>query len=114
MEENVKKEVDDLKMMARNWKRGYATNWIQIGEDNEYVFEEFTEDIINNFHPYINRLVECGHLTQAEAGELVNYVHGQVQELREETEALRRPDGKILQFCKSIIGLITSRISQRT
>ena len=109
MKENVIKEVEDLKMMARNWKRGYATNWIQIGEDNEYVYEEFTEEIITNFHPYINRLFECDHLTQAEAGELVRYVHGQVQELREETEQAARDSAKVYPIRRVFNWLFTSR-----
>ena len=85
MKENVKKEVEDLKQMARTWKRGYET-WIQLGEDNDNVYQEFTEDIIIHMHPYMNRFVECEHLTQAEAGELLEYCHGQVMQLREETE----------------------------
>ena len=109
MKPNVKKEVEDLKQMARNWKRGYES-WIQLGEDNEYVYQEFTEDIIIHFHPYMVRFVECEHLTQAEAGELLDYCHGQVMQLREETEqAERRPNGKISQICERIRGLFTAR-----
>jgi hypothetical protein len=82
---NVKKEVSDLKLMARNWKRGYET-WIQLWEDNEYVYQEFTEDIVKHLHPYIERLVECEYLTPIEAGIILEYCHGQVRQLREETE----------------------------
>lgn len=85
MEPNVKEEVDTLKLMVRNWKRGYE-GWIQPDEDNEYVYREFTGDITKHLGPYIKRLIECEHLTPVEAGELVDYCHGQVRQLREETE----------------------------
>ena len=85
MKANVQKEVDVLKLMARNWKRGYE-GWIELGEDNEYVYQEFTEDIAKHLGPYIKRFIECEHLTPEEAGELVGYCHGQVRQLREETK----------------------------
>ena len=108
MEPNVIAEIETLKMMARNWKRGYES-WIQLGEDNEYVYEEFTEEIITHFHPYMQRFVECEHLTSSEAGDLLRYCHGQVKKLREETgEAERRPNGKISQICERIRGLFTA------
>ena len=109
MKPNVEKEVEDLKQMARNWKRGYSKMWIQVGKDNEYVYEEFTEEIIANFHPYINRLFECDHLTQAEAGELTHYVHRQVRELREETEQKERVSKKIHPIRRIFSWLLASR-----
>jgi len=108
MAPNVKEEIETLKLMARNWKHGYKS-WIQLGEDNEYVYEDFTEDIITHMHPYMQRFVECEHLTSAEAGDLLEYCHGQVQKLREETEeAERRPNGKISQICERFRNLFTS------
>ena len=109
MEPNVKEEIETLKLMARNWKQGYES-WIQLGEDNEYVYEEFEEEVRTHMHPYMRRFVECEHLTSTEAGDLLEYCHGQVQKLREETdEAERRPNGKISRICEKIRSLFTSR-----
>ena len=109
MEPNVVAEIETLKMMARNWKQGYES-WIQLGEDNEYVYEDFTEDIITHMHPYMQRFVECEHLTSAEAGDLLEYCHGQVRKLREETDdAERRAGGKISRICERLGNLFASR-----
>ena len=108
MKENVIAEIETLKLMARNWKQGYES-WIQLGEDNEYVYEDFTEDIITHMHPYMQRFVECEHLTSTEAGDLLEYCHGQVRKLREETDdAERRVGGKISRICEKFRDLFAS------
>lgn len=81
MEESVKKEVESLKLMARNWKEGFKT-WLTPGEDNSYVYQEFIEEIETILLPYVGRLVETKHLTPAEAKGLVEYYLAQVEDLK--------------------------------
>lgn len=76
----IKKEIETLELMARNWKRGYQS-WITPG-DNEYVYEEFMEDIFMHAVPYINRLVETDHIDADTATKLLQYFLNQVDELR--------------------------------
>lgn len=77
---DIKKELEDLELMARNWLRGYKT-WITPG-DNEYVYEEFKEDIFRHAVPYINRLVETEHIDGDTATKLLQYFLNQIDELR--------------------------------
>ena len=79
--EDLKKELDDLKQMARNWKRGYET-WMEEGEDNEYVFLEFLQEIHDVAFPYIKRLYETEYIEEGEMRELVQYFLDQVEELK--------------------------------
>ena len=58
MEENVIKELDTLKGMLNNWKRGFLS-WASPDGDNEYVLLEFTEEIQQQLYPYVTRLLEA-------------------------------------------------------
>ncbi len=78
---DIDREVQDLMLMARNWKRGYET-WIDDEGGNEYVFEEFEEEIHKHMLPYINRLYQTEHISAIEANELFIYCTLQVEELR--------------------------------
>lgn len=81
MEENVHKELDDLKAMLNNWKTGFLS-WASPDGDNDYVLLEFTEEIQMNLYPYVRRLFETDHLSESEAKEFMNYCLGQVEDLR--------------------------------
>lgn len=83
MEENVRKELDVLKEMLRNWKTGFLS-WASPNGDNEYVLLEFTEEIQMNIYPYVRRLFEMSHLTESEAKEFMSYCFSQVEDLREQ------------------------------
>ncbi len=81
MEKNVREELDALKGMLDNWKRGFLS-WASPDGDNEHVLVEFTEDIQVHVYPYVRRLFETDHLTQTEAEEFMSYCLGQVEDLR--------------------------------
>jgi hypothetical protein len=82
MKDNVKKEVEHLKQMARNWKRGFEKNWLVLGEDNDHVYREFLDEMETFLYPYARRLVEMQHITQKEAEELAGYFYSQILELK--------------------------------
>jgi hypothetical protein len=81
MEENVVKELDTLKGMLNNWKRGYLT-WASPDGDNDHVLLEFTEEIQLHLYPYVTRLRETKHLSDGEATEFMDYCFSQVEDLR--------------------------------
>ena len=81
MEENVIKELDALKGMLHNWKKGFLS-WASPDGDNEHVLLEFTEEIQTNLYPYVRRLFETNHLSASEAKEFMVYCYSQVEDLR--------------------------------
>jgi hypothetical protein len=83
MEENVRHELEVLKQMMQNWKRGFL-NWASPEGDNDYVLLEFTEEIQQQIYPYVTRLLETEHLSNAEAREFMDYCYSQVDDLRDQ------------------------------
>ena len=93
MEENVRKELDVLKGMLNNWKKGFLS-WASPGEDNDYVFQEFMEEIQQQLYPYVTRLMEAEHLSQAEAKEFMDYCYSQVEDLRNQLNQVETNERK--------------------
>ncbi|MFZ0929186.1 MAG: hypothetical protein ACLQBD_27795 [Syntrophobacteraceae bacterium] len=81
MEQNVREELDVLKGMLDNWKKGFLS-WASPEGDNDHVLLEFTEEVQTHVYPYVRRLFETNYLTQAEAKEFMGYCFGQVEDLR--------------------------------
>jgi hypothetical protein len=81
VEENVRQELEVLKQMMQNWKRGYLS-WASPDGDNQHVLLEFTEEIQEQVYPYVTRLRETEHLSDAEAKEFMDYCYSQVEDLR--------------------------------
>jgi len=93
MEENVIKELDTLKGMLHNWKKGYLS-WASPDGDNDYVLEEFNEEISNTLYPFVTRLLEAKHLNQSEAKEFMNYCYSQVEDLRDQLSKVETNESK--------------------
>jgi hypothetical protein len=83
MEENVREELDTLKQMVDNWKRGFL-GWASPDGDNDYVLQEFTEEIQQQVYPFVTRLREAEHLSGLEAKEFMDYCYSQVEDLRDQ------------------------------
>jgi hypothetical protein len=81
MEENVREELDVLKGMLDNWKRGFLS-WASPEGDNDYVLLEFSEEIQMHVYPYVRRLFETNYLSEVEVKEFMNYCFSQVEDLR--------------------------------
>jgi hypothetical protein len=81
MEENVRQELDTLKQMLHNWKRGFL-GWASPDGDNDHVLLEFTEEIQEQLYPLVTRLRETEHLNASEAKEFMDYCYSQVEDLR--------------------------------
>jgi hypothetical protein len=93
MEENVRKELDALKGMMLNWKRGFF-GWASPEGDNDYVLQEFTEEIQKYIYPYVIRLIQTEHLSNLEAKEFMQYCYGQVEDLRDQMRQVETSEGK--------------------
>jgi hypothetical protein len=93
MEENVIEELDTLKGMLNNWKRGFLS-WASPDGDNEYVLLEFQEEINSQLYPYVTRLLESNHLTQSEASEFMGYCYSQVEDLRDQLNKVETNESK--------------------
>jgi hypothetical protein len=93
MEENVIKELDTLKQMLNNWKRGFL-GWASPDGDNEYVLLEFNEEIQQQVYPYVTRLLEAEHLSQFEAKEFMDYCYSQVEDLRDQLDTVETNESK--------------------
>ncbi|MBW2604910.1 MAG: hypothetical protein JRE28_11450 [Deltaproteobacteria bacterium] len=83
MEENVIKELNNLKGMMLNWKKGFL-GWASPEGDNDYVCQDFSEDIQKMVYPYVRRLYETKHLNDSEAKEFMDYCYSQVEDLRDQ------------------------------
>ena len=83
MEENVQQELEVLKQMMQNWKRGFLS-WVSPDGDNDHVLLEFTEEIQEQVYPYVTRLRETENLSDAEAKEFMDYCHSHVADLRDQ------------------------------
>jgi len=81
MDNLVKKELDTLKQMARNWLRGYKT-WTKPGEDNEFACIEFLEEMQTHLVPYLIRLEQTGYIDQTESHDIFEYFKEQAKELK--------------------------------
>ncbi len=68
MDEGTKKELKDLENMVINWTKSYVRQ-IDPHGGNEYLIDEFNEEIHTNMIPYIVRLGESGNLTNEELAE---------------------------------------------
>ncbi len=81
MHEKVKKELNALRGMVLTWKQNYL-GYASPEGGNEFLVEEYLEEIETYIYPYVRRMYECQHLTQAEARDFMNFCYDNVKELR--------------------------------
>ena len=93
MEENVIKELNTLKGMVLNWKRSFL-GWASPEGDNDYVYQDFSEDIQKLVYPYVRRLYETKHLSASEAEEFMNNCYRQVEDLRDQLRDVETKQSK--------------------
>jgi hypothetical protein len=93
MEDNVRQELQALEAMVLNWKRSYLEHATPDG-NNDFLVEEFQEEITTYVSPYLRRLFQCEHLTQAQAEEFLDSCYHQVDDLRRLIRELEQPTVK--------------------
>jgi hypothetical protein len=89
MEDNVIKELEDLKTIVLRWKKSYL-GWVPDDGEGDYLLDEFREEISRHVSPFVNRLFQNDHLTWSEAQEFLSYCYSQVEEVRQAVEEADR------------------------
>jgi hypothetical protein len=90
MEENVRKELDTLEQMLFNWKASYL-GFATADGGNDFLLEEFQEEISTYISPYVRRLFQCEYINATEAEEFMDQCYNQVEELRLQIQELEGP-----------------------
>ena len=93
MEEIVRKELNALEEMVLNWKRSYLEYATTEG-NNDFLVEEFQEEISTYINPYMRRLWQCEYITDKEASEFLDSCYGQVDDLRQLIQEKETPPAK--------------------
>jgi len=91
-----------MEQMVLNWKANYLGFATPDG-NNDYLVEEFEEEISTYMSPYLRRLFQCEHLTQEQAGEFLDHCYGQVDDLRRLIQEVETPPVK-QGFWQRVIG----------
>ena len=81
MDKIVKTETDDLHQMVQNWKKSWLGFYSTDGV-NEWIMEEFLEEISVYIVPYIGRLLDCNHLTEIDCEGFYDRVSGEITDMR--------------------------------
>jgi hypothetical protein len=93
MEENVRQELKALEAMVLNWKQRYLEYATPDG-NNDFLVEEFQEEITTYLSPYLRRLFQCEYLTHEEAEEFRNACYSQVDDLQAQIREVETPPAK--------------------
>lgn len=93
MEDYVRKELEALEQMVRNWKANYLGFATPEG-NNDFLVEEFQEEITSYLSPYVRRLFQCEYITAQEAEEFMSQCYDQVDDLRRLISELEAPPEK--------------------
>jgi hypothetical protein len=81
MKEDVKKELNSITAIVRRWKKSYF-GWVDPEGGNDYLLEEFSEEISTYVSPLIRRMWEGNHLSKHEVHEFLESCYSQVEDLR--------------------------------
>lgn len=93
MQDDVRKELDTLEQMVLNWKASYLGFATPDG-GNDFLMEEFQDEIMMYISPYVRRLFQCEYLTPVEAEEFMDHLYDQVEDLRQQIQELETPPEK--------------------
>ena len=80
MEKNVKKELDTIKQMVLRWQKSYL-GWATSDGGNNFLIEEFSEEISVYVSPLVRRLYESKFLSLYEHHEFMESCYNQLNEL---------------------------------
>ena len=79
----VRAEISDLMLIMENWRKSYAT-WCTKGEDNEWVYREFWEEITTHLQPYAHALHRVEAISYYGGQCLMAFAFDKVTELKNE------------------------------
>ena len=82
MKENIQKELDTIRELVLRWKESYL-RWVDPEGGNDYLLEDYSEEITRHVSPLVRRFWEGQFLTQTEVHEFLEYCYSQVNDLRD-------------------------------
>jgi hypothetical protein len=82
MKENVKKELDTIKQMVLRWRESYL-GWATSDGGNDFLIEEFSEEISRHVSPLVRRLYENKFLSLSEHHEFMESCYNQINVLHD-------------------------------
>ncbi|HYA04056.1 MAG TPA: hypothetical protein VEI04_13195 [Syntrophobacteria bacterium] len=80
MEEMVRTELEAMRGMVLTWKKSHLAVADPNGGD-EFLAEEFSDEIRTHVYPYVRRLYENNYLQESEASEFLDFCYAQVEDL---------------------------------
>jgi hypothetical protein len=80
MEEMGRTELEAIRGMVLTWKKSYL-GMADPGGGDEFLAEEFSDEIRTHVYPYVTRLYESEYLPESEASELLDFFFAQVEDL---------------------------------
>ena len=97
MKDTVRKELDTLTEMVLRWQKSYL-GWATPDGGNDYLIEEFSEEISRHVAPLVRRLYESGYLNVSEHHEFMESIYNQINVLHDlikikEAETKKTPKG---------------------
>jgi hypothetical protein len=87
MDEMVVKELDDIELIVSHWKDDYMK--YVTGKNDEYLFEEFLEELDTHVSPKVRRLYENKYIDYNEMGIFMDRCYKHLMELREAIDEAR-------------------------
>jgi hypothetical protein len=93
VEENVKKELNTILMMINNWKNSYIT-WISEDGGNEYILQEFIEELNSTVSPYLRRLTTLCFLSTDKMYDFWSKVNIEIKELSDKIKEVENVENK--------------------
>ena len=82
MKENVRKELETIKGMVLRWQKSYL-GWATPDGGNDYLLEEFSEEISRHVAPLVRRLYENKFLSLSEHHEFMESCYSQINVLHD-------------------------------
>jgi len=90
MDKNTKTEINDIHQMVQNWKKSWFGFYSTDGV-NEWIMDEFVDEITLYIVPYVGRLLDCNCITEIDCGVFYDRLKSEITDMR---RLLRLPDPK--------------------
>jgi len=97
MDEDVKRELEDLKSVVVAWKESYLKLASEERGDNSYLVKEYEAEIWEFVFPYVFKIMKLGGMEIDEMDSFMGFCQAQIRELYErlmEGEAISEKGGK--------------------
>lgn len=90
MDRETKTETNDLYLMVQNWKKSWLGFYSTDGV-NEWIMDEFMEELSIYIIPYIGRLFDTQYMTEIDCAIFNERLEAEIIDMR---RLLRLPDPK--------------------